>query len=191
LNDPENFTAPSDTNKTTSCWFVAGVGCLIAFILGAALFGFGLYRFGHSKAGGQLMNGAHVAIDQETKLRDCEPKMKAIHDALGRYQLKVGDYPKTLASLVPDYLTSPSILHCETDPVKDPSHVSFVYSRPTPTTQPSAVILSVSNQYTLTLMGESNTVKQVCNETLGGTMTITQYQNGVVTNTATVPTSDL
>jgi hypothetical protein len=69
-----------------------------------------------------------------------------IDDALRHYYAREGSYPKSLADLVPEFVSDPALFHSKLDRDTDPDGVSWNYFPPAPKAGSSYVVLELTEQ---------------------------------------------
>lgn len=143
-NMPPSSLPPSQPiRRGPSCWLVGSLTCLAVVVLVIIAIIAGFASFTHTATGKKFVGTFGSAMRDASQLPICEQNMMAIREAILRYKGHTGRYPDSLKQLSPTYLSDPSILHCPLDPNKDPSHVSYAYTKPTATTADNAPLLTM------------------------------------------------
>lgn len=164
--------------KGPSCWLIGGLGCLAIFVAISVVLAFVVVKSLGTPRGKTFVHEFGKVIKSASLIPDSSKRMVDIRGALVRYQLKKGVYPQALTDLVPDFLPDKSELHSPLDPVTDPTHQSFVYTRPAPNAPGSAKILVLTWSFNIDVGDKMTLTKEVLTETLDGHMEQTQYQDG-------------
>ena len=161
VNSPPPRTGPG-------CWAIGGVTCLVVLVLGGlALFG-SVYSLMHSPTGKKFGTAMRSAMGSAQKVPECVEKMNKIREALLRYHIRNGTYPKNLAALSPDFLPDTALLHCGLDTDPDPKHTTFVYSQPKDDAPSNTSLLAFSWKLQMSLEGQTTETDTTAIMTIGG-----------------------
>jgi hypothetical protein len=156
---PPSYIPPSaPPRRGPSCWLVGALTCLGIVILVVIAIVIGISSIAHSPAGKKFVSTFSSAVHTGSMVPECQAKMRTIREAIIRYHEHTGSYPNNLKQLVPTYLPDASTLHCQLDSSTDPSHVTFIYTKPTDSTSDSSTLLAFHMQMTMSF-GEQTQVQ--------------------------------
>ena len=178
MSIPPAYQPGPPARRGPSCWVVGGVSCLVVFLAAAALIGIAAYKVARSPEVQKLGQSFKGMMGNLQEAVACKPHMEDIRAAIVRYRGKYGKYPDNLGQLVPEFLSERSVLHCPIDPVKDPSHVTYRYYKPTDATPGSAPLLSFDAKTAVSLGSQVQTLTQTFEITRDGATRMKQTGPG-------------
>lgn len=111
---------------------IACVGCLSAIVLGMLA---SILLFAVTSKSGKLPTPLRQA-----DIAQCSLQLKELTEAMDRYKVSKGEYPKDISELYPDFLNSKSTLYCPSDLARK-GKTSYVYIQPKPDAKSSTKVL--------------------------------------------------
>lgn len=176
-NMPPSYIPPGPpARRGPSCWLVGGLTCLGIVVLVIIAIIVGITSFTHSATGKKFASSMGSVFRGASMLPECKENMLTIRGAIMRYHDHTGHYPDNLRQLVPTYITDSSILHCPLDSVSDPSHVTYIYTKPSGSTPASAPLLTLHWLFTMNMGPQSQTTDTELIVTVGGQVSQQQTQ---------------
>lgn len=174
-NMPPSYVPPGPPiRRGPNCWLIGALTCLGIVVLVIIAIIVGIASFTHTAAGKKFASTFGSAMRGASMLPACEQNMLEIREAILRYHEHTGKYPDSLKDLVPTYVTDPSILHCPLDPNSDPSHVTYVYTKPNSSTSSAAPLLTLHWIMNMDVGPQTQTTDTAVTVTMGGEVTRSQ-----------------